>query len=439
MTKTARRLLPVLLLAVSGSSVANERADRLDRFIGQFANLAMFDGTVLVDVAGDVIYRQSFGFAQHEFKIAHGPDTRFRIASVSKAMTDAAIARMIEGEKLSLDTRLSSFLPQFPSATEITIEHLLRHASGIPHTNDQPWGDGSESLSHDEILRRLAALPLDFPPGSDASYSNGGYAVLAHIIGTLTDGDYAAGMQATVFNPIGMSATGHLPDSRAPVPMLATGYEPGSVPGERRHARFYAVETRPGGGSLYSTADDLLQFARAIFRNDFISGELRRTVMGADAERFLSQGRSPGFVAKLFVDSKQDVIVISLGNNYAVPAGWTQAIANLATGAAASDPWPSIEPADPTISAHDPRLGRFRSSFGGILFEHQRSARGHLVSISDGKGPQTALIPLADGDYLQPQFFQKCGQDSSTRVITCRMLSGDERYTSVLTPLPDSD
>jgi hypothetical protein len=195
------------------------------------------------------------------------------------------------------------------------------------------------------------------------------------------------------------------------------------------------VEIRPGGGSLYSTASDVLRFARAVFRDDFASADLRREVLGADDEGLLVQGRSPGFVAKLYFGADQDVIVVSLANSYAVPADWASAIAAIATGAADPPSWPELRVADPTVVPDDPRLGRYRSSRGGTEMAIERSERGVMTIADPSADSTTALVPLADGAFLMPLYFQRCEQAESTRVITCRMLSGNARYTSTLTPV----
>ncbi|NND59988.1 MAG: beta-lactamase family protein [Gammaproteobacteria bacterium] len=416
------------------ASLPPAQAATIDRFIGQFAELAMFDGVVLVDIAGEVVYRNNFGYANAELGVDHMPQHRFRIASVSKAVTDTAIAKLIEAGTLELDTPIAKYLPNFPSADLITVNHLLEHTSGIAHTNRLPWGDGSVSLSSAEIVERLSRLPLDFAPGAQTRYSNGGYAVAARILEIIHDAPLTDVLDDALFKPLGMKNTGHLADSRVPVPNLVTGYEPGAVPGQRRYPRFYAVESRPGGGSLYSTPDDLLRFTRAVFREDLVSTQWRREALGADSDIYLSQGRSPGFVAKLFYRASDDMIVISLSNNYAVPADWAAAIAGLAAAAPVAPDWIDIEPIDRQIADDHPMIGTYTNSFGGGQAEINRSAAGHLTVTFGNEDRATAMVPLADGAFLLPLYFQYCRQAQPGGAIECRMLSGDPRYTSTLTP-----
>lgn len=306
----------------------------------------MFDGSVLVDIGGDTVYDRSFGFAHAEFRVRHNDDTRFHLPSVLKALTDADV---------------------------ITIGRLVSHTSGIPHTNRQPWGDGSLSLT---IVERLSELPLDYEPGTGEAYSNGGYAVLARILEIA------------------------------------------------------------GGGSTYSAKGDMQKFMRGIFRDDFIPADLRRNVMGVEDDGYLAQGRSPGFVAKVLYRPQDDVIVISLSNSYAVPSDWALAIANLATGKVSGNPWPELIPATEPVAADDPRIGRYQPSYSDeptIV----SLARFGTPMIGGADSAQNALIPLAGGNVLQPLYFQMCIQDDETRVFTCTMLSGEEAYTSTHTPISD--
>ncbi len=408
----------------------------VDAFVAPFVDLAMFDGTVAVDVGGEILYEKSFGLAQYEHGVRHASDTRFRIASISKTLTDAAFGVLIQRGVLTLETPLARYLPAFPSAESITIGQLLSHRSGIPHINRQPWGDGSTSFSLDELLERLADLPLDFEPGTDRSYSNGGYAVAAKVLEVAGGAAFDEVMRDLVFEPLGMNDTGHIADARRPIPAMATGYEPGARIGERRRSRFYAVETRPGGGSFYSTVGDLLRFARGVFRDGFIEPPLVKSVLGGGDGPFLSQGRSPGFVAKLLHDPERDVIVVSLANNYSVPADWAATIADLATGTVQASPWPELRRAEGAVAADDPRLGRYRSSRGGGELRIDRGPRGEMLLREPSEQTVgTALVGLDDGSFLQPFYFQRCEQAAETRVVTCRILSGDPRYTSEWTPI----
>jgi len=159
-------------------------------------------------------------------------------------------------------------------------------------------------------------------------------------------------------------------------------------------------------------------------------------VLGADDGQFLSQGRSPGCVAKLLYDPVRDVIVVSLANNYAVPADWTTTIADLATGVLPASSWPEIRQVSGPLAANDPRLGLYRSSRGNGQLIIERNSHGEMVLVEPAENTApTALIPLDDGSFLQPLYYQRCQQQEADRSVTCRILSGNPRYTAEWTPI----
>jgi hypothetical protein len=127
-----------------------------------------------------------------------------------------------------------------------------------------------------------------------------------------------------------------------------------------------------------------------------------------------------------------------LGNSYAVPSDWAAAIADLATGAVTNNPWPAIRPSADPIEPDDPRLGTYQSSYGNAVTTVTRGSSGEMI-ISGSNNARNALVPLANGDFLQPLYFQLCSQDRDSRVFVCKMLSGEEAYTSTFTPVEDQN
>jgi CubicO group peptidase (beta-lactamase class C family) len=125
-TNLPAALLLLALIAYparANEPLSDDRAQALDAFIAQFTELAMFDGFILVDIGGQHSFENSYGYAQAEYNIRHNQFTRFHLASVSKAITDAAVAKMLEQGVFSLNTTIAEFLPDFPSATDIPIFH----------------------------------------------------------------------------------------------------------------------------------------------------------------------------------------------------------------------------------------------------------------------------------------------------------------------------
>lgn len=420
-------------------ALADARVDALDSLLSSLARLAMFNGTVMIDRAGEVVFNRSYGFADYERGIGFSPHTRFKIASISKRMTDAALASMLTGGLLRFDDRLARFMPDFPGADRITIDLITQHRSGIPHTNDQPWGDGSTVLSHDEILARLARLPLDFEPGAQRRYSNGGYAVLARVMEMVSGRPYAQFMREFVFEPLEMRDSGAITDSHASLPDLAQGYQPGERIGERKRSRFYAVETRPGGGSLYASAADVLRFFQSAWRARLPGADAYPSLFGGTGATRAADGRSPGQYIDVHFVRDADLIVSSTANNYAAEFKWAENLARIALGdSPLFTSLPAIDRAG-RAPANDPWIGRYREEGSTAEFDHEiaRAAEGQLI-LSDRDGNSRALISLRDGGYLDPLYYSVCRTDVAVagRVMAGRLYEGGYAKAWIRIPTP---
>ena len=161
-------------------------------------------GAIAVVRDGKLIYVRGFGYADVENKKSVQPDALFRIASVSKPITSAAIMTLVEEGKLKLDDRVAPFIAHLapaPGATvdprweQITIRHLLNHTGGWDR--DKPNGgfdpidrpliaaaavSAPAPASSETLIRYMKGMPLDFNPGENHAYSNFGYIILGRVI-----------------------------------------------------------------------------------------------------------------------------------------------------------------------------------------------------------------------------------------------------------------
>lgn len=406
------------------STLPASRVRAIDALFTKLNELAMFNGSVIVDIGGKTVFRRDYGFANYENCIPLSVDSIFRIASVSKNMTDAALSTMFADGLLKADATVADYLPDFPRGREITIEHLVTHRSGIVHPNNEPWGDGSQPMTLDEIIAHLAAAPLDFDPGTERRYSNGGFAVLTKIMELASGKSYPDFMRERVFGPLGMTTAGAFTDSRAVIPNMARGYEPGQAIGSRRHSRHYYPEARPGGGSLYASPGDVMTFAKAYFRNKIAGAEDHAFLFGGDSEERAMSGRAPGFSINVLHERKADIIVVAAANNYSTPYLLAENVARLALGEKALFELPEtdLQKTEPEDSAW---VGDWSFSYGpneNVLLI-RRGADGHLFVDVPGD-TSSALIPLAGGAYLEPVFHGLCRMPDGDRDrITCDRLA----------------
>ena len=225
-------------------------------------------GAVIVVVKdGRVVLRKAYGMANLELRVPMQPGHVFALASLSKQFTAAAILKLAEEGKLSVDDDITKFLPAYPThGARVTIEHLLTHTSGLSglsETSDLRAAAAQESQLIDVLGDWVKDLPPDFAPGERCAYSNWGYSLLGSIVEQASGMSYAGYLEQRLFAPAGMTHT-FFGDRRRVIPMRAPGYEMQgdqvvNIPQMR--SRIFL----PGGAaSLLSTVDDLARWDDAL-------------------------------------------------------------------------------------------------------------------------------------------------------------------------------
>lgn len=225
---------------------------------------------VLVARDGQVVFQGGFGFADLAQKLPITTDTKFRIGSVTKQFTAAAILRLAEAGKLALTDPLSKHLPGFPRGDEITLRHLLTHTSGLHSFTDDPdfikrVGTRIEPV---ELMAKIKLAPLDFLPGTKFHYSNSGYFLLGEIVARVSGRPLGDFFRETFFEPLGMKNTG-LYVNATPPQGIALGY--GFKSGTWERALDWDMSWAGGAGALYSTVGDLFLWTEALFNGRVLS------------------------------------------------------------------------------------------------------------------------------------------------------------------------
>jgi CubicO group peptidase (beta-lactamase class C family) len=238
-----------------------------------------FMGAVLVARDSEVLFSKGYGMANLELGVPNTPATKFRLASVSKQFTAAAILRLEEQGKLRVGDRIKQYLPEAPAAWDsITFHHLLTHTSGIPVDPDRD-GEGTLPSRPGKKVQKFMNEPLEFTPGARFSYSNRGYILLAHLIERISGQTFEEYLRMNIFEPLGMKDSGS--DSYAEViPRRASGYSHPRDPNNRlrelrdrpvEHAPFVDMSNTIGAGSLYSTVEDLHRWTQGLFGGKLLS------------------------------------------------------------------------------------------------------------------------------------------------------------------------
>lgn len=240
-----------------------------------------YDGAVpgaslLVVHHGKPVVRRSWGLADVEARVAATPQTNYRLASVTKQFTAAAILLLAQDNKLFLSDRASKWLPSLPpSARSITLHQLLTHTSGLIDYEDlMPRGTAAQV--HDAGVLKLieAKDSLYFAPGTSYRYSNTGYSLLALIVERVSGKSFATFLQERIFSPLGMAHTVAHQDGLDVVSNRAFGYtnEHGTW---TRHDQS-TTSAVLGDGGIYSSVDDMLEWDAAQYDSRLLNEEWRR-------------------------------------------------------------------------------------------------------------------------------------------------------------------
>lgn len=339
-------LPPTATLQPTPTVISPDVITEIDTILENYAKQNVFSGSVLISQQGNVLLSKGYGLANRDKNIPNTPQTRFRIASISKQFTAMGILILQAQGKLDVKDRLCQYLDECPFAWEaITLEHLLTHTSGLSELLINPE-DPSEwwktPAAPDQIVERFRDLPLDFPPGEEWRYSSTGYRFLAHIIEQVSGQPYEAFLSQAIFTPLGMSDTGNPTDADD----LALGYADGTgyIPITFVEDVSYMI----GAGSLISTVEDLYRWEQALHteqlvpqvyldamfgRND-LSPDFDGTYYGYGVVIGIERGRQiryhPGYFegfSTILINYPDDgVTIIILSNDQSADIGFIQKV-----------------------------------------------------------------------------------------------------------------
>jgi CubicO group peptidase (beta-lactamase class C family) len=240
-----------------------------------------YDGAVpgaslLVIRNGVPVVRRSWGLADVEAHVAAAPETNYRLASVTKQFTAAAILLLAQDDKLFLSDRASKYLPSLPkSAQSITLHQLLTHTSGLIDYEDL-MADTATAQVHDaDVLKLIEGRDsLYFAPGTSYRYSNTGYSLLALIVERVSGKSFATFLHDRVFVPLGMSNTVAHQDGVDVVPHRAYGYTNRNASWVRKDQSTTSAVL--GDGGIYSSIDDMAKWDAAQYDSRLLNEEWRR-------------------------------------------------------------------------------------------------------------------------------------------------------------------
>jgi CubicO group peptidase (beta-lactamase class C family) len=292
--------------------------------------LASLAAAVLRD--GQIIWETAVGAADVEAGLDPTPETQYRIGSITKTFTAAAIMQLRDAGKLDLEDTLDRHVDG--AAHSPIIRRLLSHSSGLQReTHDDSWLN-LRFAQPDELLETLAEAELVLPSGARFHYSNLAFALLGIVVERVSGMPYQDYVRERLFGPIGLTRVSFEPEQPSAKGYLAQPYADGVW-------ETVGVETGAwaSAGQLWGTAGDIARWGAFLADPDesvlaSASAEEMRTVQAiADHERWTSGyglglgltrdgdrilaghgGSMPGFIAQLVFSAKDKVVVTLLTN-----------------------------------------------------------------------------------------------------------------------------
>ena len=338
------RLLPAAcsLMLLLPQPVAAQSSDA-PAFIAAYARQHNFSGSILIHDHHRISYLRSFGLANIPFRVPNTNRTRYWIASITKAFTAVLILQLHDQGRIDLNGTIKAYLPAYPGegGNTVTIHQLLNHTSGIENFDKVTSAEEAvlkgipayqTPSTSDQLLERCCSGPLAGVPGEKFSYNNADYIVLGKIIEQLTGKTFEEVLKEKILGPVGMLETGMMHQS-AIVARLADAYFMRDDLKVLVHDLPVYPENWYAAGAMYSTTEDLLKFAIALFGGRLLKRETLalmvkpgldeygygvwayETTVGNRTYRVVKRpGRIMGAQAQLFHFLDQDVTVIILSN-----------------------------------------------------------------------------------------------------------------------------
>jgi CubicO group peptidase (beta-lactamase class C family) len=219
--------------------------------------------TVAVLRGRDTVTLRGYGLADREGSRPATPATVYRVGSITKQFTAAAVLQLADAGRLRVSDTLGTYLPQYPRWGRLTVRQLLNHTSGVAnYTSSARWrARMADALPPDSVLGFVADAPANFPAGERFEYSNTNYVLLGRLLERVAGRPYPELVQTRLFAPLGMRTAAYCRDQPSG-PVEARGYDgPGDPP---RQAAPLSMTSPYSAGALCMSVPDYLRWQSAL-------------------------------------------------------------------------------------------------------------------------------------------------------------------------------
>jgi D-alanyl-D-alanine carboxypeptidase len=255
-----------------------------ESYIESYARAKGFSGTILIQKSGRTVYAKSFGWANRQHKVPNKIDTRYKVASITKAFTAVLILRLYERGRIDLNKTIRTYLPDYAgeAGDKVTIHQLLNHTSGMANIDRNLTGAESAirngiphyqtPLTTDELLAKYCSERLVNEPGKVFDYNNADYIALGKIIERVHGKPYEQVLGESILQPLAMRDTGMLYQHDVLDGLADTYFFRDDLKRLANDLPVY-IENWYAAGAMYSTARDLLKFSDALFGAKLLKAE----------------------------------------------------------------------------------------------------------------------------------------------------------------------
>jgi CubicO group peptidase (beta-lactamase class C family) len=411
------------LLAAPLPAAAETPSEKADALLAGLVAVNEPGLAVLVAQDGKILFEKGCGLADREHHVPVIPQTTFRIGSITKQFTASAILKLPEEGKLSVNDKLSKYIPDFPHGDEVTLRQLLTHTSGIHDYMDEPDFPNrlTNATTTEAIIEEMKKHPYDFDPGTKWSYDNSGYLLLGYIVERVSGQGYGDFLRENFFQPLGMTNTGVYHAQPGPS-RDALGYSLGTNGFEP--AMNWDLSWFGGAGALYSTVEDLYRWNEGLFNGrvlDPASLQAAFTPVKMNENQAANSGKgysfgwlvtrhrglreithggdAPGFKSWLrrVPDEKFTVVILANakpGRTTAVPQDLTQQLVDIFLADKLA-PLPGVN-TKVSPKAYDALTGRYKLA-GGIF---TISRRGPHLFVQYAGQPEAEIFPESDTEFF---------------------------------------
>ncbi len=229
-----------------------------------------FMGSAAILHGGELVFNQAYGFTDEGHHPAE-PESIYHIGSITKTMTAAIILKLKEEGKISLTNTLADYYSDLPNAENITIEHLLRHRSGLVNFTNMPeYAEYyTDEINKEDLLNLFREYGIVFEPDDRFEYSNTGYVLLGYIIEDITELTFGEALEKFIAGPAGLSRTFFVTENFGRH-IFADSFA--MVDGWQMLPKTNTAIPHAAGG-VASTAEETARFFKALFEGEIISSE----------------------------------------------------------------------------------------------------------------------------------------------------------------------